>query len=178
MKIVKRIASIIPIIIFLIAIYIIISVSISLRNRKVPHVFGYSYMTVLTQSMEPTIKQLDFIVVNNTKDVKVGDIISFYYDVDNDGLIDVNTHEIINIDGDVITTHGVNNSDDVNEIISFDDVVGKVIYTSTFLGQIFSLNFIKNKDVVFLTMILFLVFFIIFQVVSIFKTIKSRKSDI
>lgn len=175
MKILKRIISMVPIVIFLVALLIIITVSISLKNRKVPNVLGYSYMTVLSKSMEPIIMTNDFIVVKNTKDVKEGDIISFYYDVNNDGLMDVNTHEIIDTDGDYYITHGVNNPEGENERVLSDEVIGKVVYHSSFLGSIFSLSFITNKDFIFLGIIIFLILFILYQVINIFKMIKAKE---
>lgn len=175
MKIIKRTLSIIPIIIFIVSLIIIITVSISIKNRRVPSVFGYSYMTVLTESMEPELKVNDFIIVDNTKDVYIGDVISFYYDVDNDGLIDVNTHKIIDIQGDKYITHGINNPENYNEEIVTDDIVGKVIYKSSFLGSIFSLSFITNKNIIFLAIIIFLILFIIYQSFNILKMIKNKE---
>ncbi len=176
MRIIKKILTAIPILVILLSFYIIITTSISLKNRKVPHIFGYSYMTVASQSMEPVIKKYDFIIVKNTKDVKIDDFISFYYDVDNDGIIEVNTHKIIEMTGDNITTWGVNNNPSNVEKISKDDVVGKVVYTSTFLGQIFSLNFIQNKSIVLGIIIFTLIIFIIIQIINIKKILKEKEN--
>lgn len=175
MKIVKKILSAIPIIIFLLSLFIIVTVSISIKNRKVPSIAGYSYMTVLTQSMEPEIMKNDFIVVKNTKDVVIGDVISFYYDINNDGLMEVNTHKIIDIVDDVYITHGVNNDEGNNEEVNLDDIVGKVVYKSNFLGKIFSLSFINNKNLIFLGIVIFLLIFIIYQVINIFKMMKNKE---
>lgn len=175
MKIVKKILSAIPIIIFLLSLFIIVTVSISIKNRKVPSIVGYSYMTVLTKSMEPDIMMNDFIVVKNTKEVFIGDVISFYYDINNDGLMEVNTHKIIDIVDDVYITHGVNNEEGNNEEVSKEDIVGKVVYKSNFLGKIFSLSFINNKNLIFLGIVIFLIIFIIYQVINIFKMIKNKE---
>lgn len=176
-RIIKNILTIIPIIVFLFAIYIILSATLSLRNRRVPKIFGYSYMTVESISMEPQIKKYDFIIVKNTKDVQINDVISFYYDVDNDGIIEVNTHKIIAIDGDKITTWGANNPIDKVEHIDRKDVIGKVTFVSTFLGQIFSLNFIKDKRIILGVIIAILLIIILNQIINIGKMVKEERKN-
>lgn len=85
MKIIKKILSLLTIAIFALAFFIIISSTIQMRKRQVPRLFGFSYFTVATQSMEPVIKVNDFIIVKKANEYQIDDIVSFYYDVNNDG---------------------------------------------------------------------------------------------
>lgn len=49
-------------------------------NNKVPSIFGMSIVTVVSESMEPSFKKGDVLVIKNTNtnDLKVGDDIAFY----------------------------------------------------------------------------------------------------
>ena len=75
----NRIFSFILIVVLLFAGYVFITV-MRTPKEQVPSVFGYSFLQVATGSMEPTIPVGSVIIVRQTdaKDVKVGDIITFY----------------------------------------------------------------------------------------------------
>ncbi|MBQ2062338.1 MAG: signal peptidase I [Oscillospiraceae bacterium] len=64
---------------------------------KVPSVGGYSPLIVLTDSMYPGIKSGDLIIIKSVdeKDVKVGDVISFF-DPDGSGT-SVLTHRVVEL---------------------------------------------------------------------------------
>ena len=174
MKIIKNTITVITILIFLLSLIVIINVSIAIKNNKVPNLFGYSYMNVVTPSMEPVIKVNDLIVVKKSSNYKVNDIVSFYFDVNNDGIKDIVTHEIIDINADIVTTHGVNNPSGSNEEIHMNDIVGKVIYKSSFLGNILSSKVITNKIYILSLIIICLLIFIIYQIVKIYKITKEK----
>lgn len=64
---------------------------------KVPSVFGYSPLIVLTDSMYPEIKSGDLIIVKSAEpeEVQVGDVIAFF-DPDGNG-VSVLTHRVVSI---------------------------------------------------------------------------------
>lgn len=86
--------------------------------------------------MQPTFNINELILVrknNKSTQYLVGDIIT-YYDKEID--IDV-THRIVQIDGEKIYTKGdYNNSRDLNPVTE-EQIVGKVIYNSYFLGYLY-----------------------------------------
>ena len=86
--------------------------------------------------MQPTFKVNELIVVkksNEDTQYYVGDIIT-YYDQEID--IDV-THRIVEIAGENFYTKGdYNNARDLNSV-NKDQIVGKVVYNSYFLGNLY-----------------------------------------
>lgn len=76
-------------------------VLISKAVKKTAFVFGKSIAWVMTDSMEPTIPQQSYILINkiNAKDVKVGDVIMFVSD-DPDLAGNNNTHRVVEIIGE------------------------------------------------------------------------------
>ena len=104
-------------------------ISLNSGNNNVSKIGKYIPLNVKTNSMEPTIMKGDFIVAEevDTKDLKVGDVISFLA-TEEDTVI-VKTHRIISIDdstNDVsFITRGDNN--EVNDSVPVfpSDVVGK-----------------------------------------------------
>ena len=87
---------------------------------------------IATESMVPTLDVGDIVLCVNTKTekLKVGDIISYQKDINNDGVMDSITHRIIEIeliDGVYyITTQGDNNSTPDNTF-SEDLIIGKIV---------------------------------------------------
>lgn len=104
--------------------------------------FGYSAYTVLTGSMQSEIPQESFVLVK-TEDpntLAVGDDITFLRE-----NRDVVTHKIIGIYEDYnqsgmrgFQTKGVENPEPDREIVYADNVVGKVVYHSLWLGSLLS----------------------------------------
>ena len=88
-----------------------------INPSKVPSIGGYSPLIVLTDSMYPNIKRGDLIITKaaDAKDVKVGDVISFF-DPDGSGT-SVLTHRVVELveeDGKLFfrTKGDANNSED------------------------------------------------------------------
>lgn len=85
LKILKYIGNSAMILIYTILIFIIITSCITMYDAfthpgKVPSVFGYRAMTVLTGSMRPEINPGDLVITNEIKDlssVKVGDVVTY-----------------------------------------------------------------------------------------------------
>ena len=62
-------------------------------------------LSVVSDSMEPTIKKGDMITgktltLEEKKELKTGDIITFFADLDGDGIKDINTHRIVAVLGE------------------------------------------------------------------------------
>lgn len=105
-----------------------------------PTSFGITPLLVETGSMEPEIRAGSVVVSKKTKisQLKKGNVISFYEDSEKNYVV---THRIsdINRSGDdvLIETKGdANNTADSN-LISQDMIIGKVVFESYLLGQIY-----------------------------------------
>lgn len=129
-KSIKIIGTIFRIILIVIIVINLISIiSLRLTDKGYPDIFGYSYFSVLSGSMEPTIKVGDEIIIKITDDVKENDIITFH---EEDSFV---THRLLRIEGNNLITKGdANDSED--DPVSKERLVGKVILTIPFLGKI------------------------------------------
>lgn len=82
-------------------------------------ILGKMPITILTESMEPTLKKGDLIISHELKPeqkslLKEDDIITYAVDLDKDGKMELNTHRIVSVrkggDGYIYyTTKGDNN---------------------------------------------------------------------
>ena len=174
---VRNIVVAIPIIIFILAIALIFKISFSLQKGQVPKVFGITFMEVQTGSMEPNIHQYDFIANKSKKEYKVGDAVSFYYDLDGNGKEESVTHRIISINDDgTITLRGDAAVSDTDiQVITSDKIIGKVVFRSSLIGKLFTTNIFKNRNFLFLFLIGSLVIFMIYQSFNISKLLKEDK---
>ena len=104
-------------------------------KHRVPSIFGYSSLMVATGSMSGTIEEGDLIIIRDTGDYKIGDIVTFFQDGDDIPT----THRIINkeVTEDGVTywiTRGdANNSPDKRSITS-DEIIGEVVLVIPYVG--------------------------------------------
>ena len=100
-------------------------------GHQVPSIFGYSSLMVATGSMSGTIEEGDLIIIKDTDDYKIGDIVTFFQDGDDIPT----THRIYNIDdeGKWVTRGDANNSYDKRSITS-DEIIGEVVLVIPYVG--------------------------------------------
>ena len=100
-------------------------------KHQVPSIFGYSSLMVATGSMSGTIEEGDLIIIKDTGDYKIGDIVTFFQDGDDIPT----THRIYNIDdeGKWVTRGDANNSYDKRSITS-DEIIGEVVLVIPYVG--------------------------------------------
>ena len=93
-------------------------------KSPVPSVFGYSALTVKTGSMSGTIEIGDLIIIKDTGDYEIGDIVTFLQKGDSTPT----THRIIDSreDGSFITKGDANNVQDALPV-SKDNIFGEVV---------------------------------------------------
>lgn len=109
-------------------------------------VFGFQPYQVYTESMEPVINVNDVVVVGrfDIEEAEVGDIITFYADIDYNGEPEVVTHYIYSIEGEgddaLIRTHRhFEDSSEVSPdtwIIPATDVLGTYQFHIAYLGYV------------------------------------------
>lgn len=130
------------IVLFFVAIFLLFYIITNQVARSKGEYPLVSLYTIVSPSMEPTIKVYDVIVefkVNSKSDLHVGDIITFYSSSIDTGGYTV-THrikEIKTIEGETYyITKGDNNQSEDEGMITFDDIVGKVRFKIKGLGRI------------------------------------------
>ena len=115
---------------------IIINVSFMFQaDKAIPSFMGYSMLNVVSGSMSGTIEVGDMVVIKETQDIQVGDIVT-YITKDNSVI----THRVINIEqkeGQTLyTTKGdANNVADPNKE-TIDQIQGKEIFNLGGFGNI------------------------------------------
>ena len=119
-KTLKIIVDILTLLVFLVLIVIIFAkVKMMFSDKDYFDIFGYSIFSVATGSMEPTINKNDIIIVKESDDYIVDDIVTYR---DDDAYI---THRIVSRVNDKYITKGdANNARD--DAITKDVIVGKV----------------------------------------------------
>jgi signal peptidase len=141
---------------------------------KFPIPGNYKIMTVLSGSMEPTVKTGSIVVVKPEKNYKVGQIITFQLPRYKVPI----THRIFEIDRAqtppvYITKGDANNSPD-SWRISENQIVGKVLFSMPYLGYL--VDFVK-KPIGFITLIIIPAGLIIFdEIRKITKELKRKRT--
>lgn len=138
----KKIISIIEYIIvsFIILVNIMIMYKAIHNPNKTPDIFGKKAFVIVSGSMIPQIKIGDIVIINDTKDVKINDIIAFRRDSN------VIVHRIVNemkVNGKVMyQTKGDNNNICDAELVDISDIegiyAGKVPYIGNILIMLYN----------------------------------------
>lgn len=136
--------------------------------------FGKSLVTIQSDSMKPTFKAGDLIideVLTGEEKTKLnkGDIITFYVDINGDGISELNTHRIVDsYEKDGYTyyiTKGDNN--ETNPVNDRDPVVHSSVlarYTGTKLGGVGTvISFLQTSTGFMCVIVLPLVAFFLFE---------------
>lgn len=180
---VSTIANVISSIVLVFSIVICVLVIVSMKSSSgVAHIFGYSVLSVQSDSMEPVFQQNDLIVVHVTKSTdrfQKGDIVSFVtYDAS--GVRFVNTHRIVQVDKgetrDRYTTKGDNAAAEDRKKIYSNNIIGE--YTGkkiAGLGKV--VDFISSATGILLCVVIPSAIIIIAQAVSFGTAASKRKKQ-
>ncbi len=145
--------------------------TISISQNKMPKFFGYSFSTVVSPSMEPTIMVNDCIIVKDFEydDLEVGDIIVYYNDQEKINVV----HRIYSINEDsTIVTKGDNNHSVDTIPVSKDNYIGKVVKYGPFLGLgKITTNF---KNLIFFLIVVLFLYIIVYEMINIIKISKEK----
>lgn len=91
-------------------------------GKSYPNYFGYTFFSVASGSMEPTLYINDVILVKiGNEDIAENDIITFINQKD-----EIITHRVLTINGDLLTVKGDNNNT-IDAPINKDQVIGKTV---------------------------------------------------
>lgn len=141
------------------------------NSYELPSFLNMNVYIVTSQSMSPKLNEGDIVVVRKGYDnnsYKVGNIITF---VRHDG--EIITHRIERIVKSELrnsyVTKGDNNDQEDEEIVTYDMIIGRVVYTMPKLGILVSL--LKNK-LFFSACIVVLILIILYDI-----RIRKRKEE-
>ena len=181
---VSTIANIVSSIILVFAILICVLVIVSMKSSSgVAHIFGYSVLSVQSDSMEPTFKENDLIVIHTTKPTdrfKKGDIVAFFA-YDNAGTRFINSHRIVEVQHgetrDRYTTKGDNSAAEDNKRLYSSNIIG--LYTGKKVSGLGSVvDFISSPTGVLLCVVIPSAIIIIAQAVSYATAASKRKKQL
>lgn len=183
-NLVSTIANIISTIVLMFSIGICVLVIISMKSSSgVAQIFGYSVLSVQSDSMEPVFQKSDLIIIHRTKPTdrfKVGDIVSFV-SYDSAGTRFVNTHRIVQVDkGDTrdrYTTKGDNAIAKDRKKLYSNSIIGE--YTGkkvSGLGKV--VDFVNSPTGVLLCVVIPSAIIIIAQVVNYATSAAKRKRQL
>lgn len=171
MKILKRagtvVLSVILWAIILIAALYAFTTMATRDNQNVANIFGYTPLTVQSDSMVPTFATGDLIFIKkcDPATLEEGDIICFHTIIDNEYAL--NTHRIESIEsvGDArsYTTIGDNNNGITDQhVISDGDIVGKYVGHLAGFGKV--MDFLSSSMGFLIVIILPMMLFFIYQI--------------
>ena len=126
-------------------------------------VFGieYPFMVVVSNSMYPTLKINDLIIVQKVdpRDLKIGDIIVFYHPYNKNDRIVHRIYGVISYNPPAFLTKGDNNPYPDHWIVTKDLIVGKVVAVIPYIGVI-PRAFMPPYNYYTIILIIFLIFLI------------------
>ena len=163
-------------IIYWVVIGFIILVALLLIISTFPITGNYKVMTVISGSMEPTIKIGSVVVVKPESDYKVGDIITFGPASKTKAPTTHRIFDIKVVDGNpvYITKGDANNGPDAKEIQK-KDIIGKVLFSVPYVG--YAVDFAKKPIGFALIIIVPAALIIIDEVKKIFYELKKKKTE-
>ena len=182
-KALKIILDVLAWVLLILALLVTLIVFAAGKNNGVANIFGFTPLTVESDSMSPTFKKDDLIITKKIKDLydlKEGDVITFYTIIE--GRRALNTHRIVEVnktDSSIsFVTRGDNNSIDDSIPVNAVDIVGK--WTGARLkgfGKV--MDFLRTKKGFFICIIIPLALFFLFELYKfIVVLIDAKKSDI
>ena len=142
----------------------------------VPAVFGKSFISIETDSMNPTYKTGDLVFMTKLSDsdklnLKPGDIITYRapIDINNDGMIgDINTHRVVSVDTEALRVQTKGDNPETNKAeddytVHFTDIIGICTESGKIGGLGGVINFLRTSLGFFLCIVLPLILFFLYE---------------
>ena len=151
------------ILIILICILLFICFEKFIRKEKLIKLGKYAILIVLSESMEPTIGKDEMIVIKESDNYDLKDIITYQ---DDEGYLI--THRIMQIDEYTFISKGDNNyvSDNNQKV---ENIKGKVIYHSKMFGN-FLLYFLKPIILIYIGIL------VVIYMIQMFKEVEKNEN--
>ncbi len=182
----KLVGNILLWVFIILAVFMTIIAFASTKNDSgIAVIFGKMPITILTESMEPTLKKGDLIISHQLADqdkflLNENDIITYKVDLDGDGINELNTHRIVGVRTDrgftYYTTKGDNNIIEDTSEVRFDAVVG--VYNGTRVANVGAvLNYLQTPTGFLIAVVIPLVLFLLYEVYNFVKVVVSLKAE-
>ncbi len=169
--------TLITIVIIVALLYTIINLS---GSNEISTILGHTVGAVQSGSMSGTFEKGDIIISKqiNGEEVKVGDVISFWYNDPQAQQIIVVTHRVIELreDGKIVTQGDVANkanSVDKVEVISKGDVISRYSFKIPYVGAV--LDFINTSTGFFVCILIPVFLFLFWQIYVFIVTVSDSK---
>lgn len=151
-------------------VYILTSVFVDVFSQRPISLCGYSISYVPTKSMEPIIPAKSYIVIRQTDDIEVGDIVVYQSKSGSTkGMYII--HRVIKETENGYIFQGDNNPMADEEIVTKDMIYGIYCFTVPLLGRI-------NRSFMFLIIIIIFVLMFLVQLVNIVMKFKKDKTKL
>ncbi|HYF75353.1 MAG TPA: signal peptidase I [Candidatus Nitrosocosmicus sp.] len=163
----------------LLVVIVAMSVFSMLQHRKnpdkLPSVFGYSTMSVLTGSMRPYLQPGDMIVdrIVKAEEIKVGDVVTYKI---GSSLVTHRVTEVLTEDSKILLmTRGDANNTDDGKPITEEQLIGKVVSRIPYGGYI--ARFIRSPIGLLLIIVIPVTFMLIGEVKNILSGGKKKTKE-
>ena len=178
-KFVKVLANVLAWIILVLALLVTVAVFSSSKHNGITNLFGYMPMSVQSDSMAPTFREGDMVIVKEIDDpfaLQENDVVTFYTMIN--GVRVLNTHRIVSVNktdsGVTFTTKGDNNSINDSTDVAVGDLVGK--WTGTKLKGIGkAADFLKTKTGFFICIVIPMAIFFLIELYKFIVTLIEIK---
>ena len=178
-KIFKVLANVLAWIILVLALFVTVAVFSSSKHNGITNLFGYMPMSVQSDSMAPTFREGDMVIVKEIDDpfaLQENDVVTFYTMIN--GVRVLNTHRIVSVNktdsGVTFTTRGDNNSINDSTDVAVGDLVGK--WTGTKLKGIGkAADFLKTKTGFFICIVIPMAIFFLIELYKFIVTLIEIK---
>ena len=111
-------------------------ISLAFSNKKYLDLFGYSVFEVQSYSMYPELTKGDLILVKkrDSSEYDVGMTVTYLRPTDKS----TTTHKIVNIDGNIVTTKGINTetNNDCDVPFEIEYIIGEVVHVWTGYSEV------------------------------------------
>lgn len=162
--------------VYYIFIAFIVAIALLLIVSTFPITGNFKVLTVISGSMEPSIKTGSVVIVKPASDYKIGEVITFGPYTKKKAPTTHRVYDIKVVEGQVvyITKGDANNAPDSREVQK-KDVVGKVLFDVPFIG--YAVNFAKQPLGFALIIIVPAAIIIFDEVKNIYGEIKRKKKN-
>ncbi len=163
---------------FLMMVFAFASIS---NDYGVPVLGNKVILTVASDSMKPTFEAGDLIVGTILTDedkaaLKKDDIVTFFVDLDGDGVKELNTHRVTSVDGSMVYTKGDNNQIADKDAVNKKDIICAWKESDTRIkgiGKAFA--FLQSRTGFLCIIVIPLALFFIYEIIRFVMTIVKLK---
>lgn len=173
-KVFKIISWVLSAILIVLAVFILVFGTISIKNNKPMKIFGYSYAVVATESMTGTINKGDIVVISDFpyEDIKKDDIICFYNPNINGMTV---THRVTEVTEEGFKTKGDYNPSSDSWTITEDEFIGKIVNYGPCLG--IGKLIMNGRVFLFIVLIAIFGYIGISETINIVKIVNKKHKD-